>query len=107
MDAHRLALEEIANDPTIIGLPEPYELRLEVPVQNRKGRTLTDIDLLLIDEDGLPYIVELKTGKHPKWSRAYRQLSQGARYVSREYGCDPVRMLVHYAQGGYDVEVLP
>lgn len=92
-DRHRLGLENIASDPSIIGLTGVISVDLEIPVVHR-GRLLTDIDLFFDTETGL-YIAEYKSGHRRRLERAYRQLRLGRDHVLREYGEEPCCLYVH------------
>ncbi len=96
MDAHRAALEEIALHPELLGIKEPIlETRLEVPVRNKRGRVLTDIDVLFLTPS-LAYVVEVKTGCRPDFDKAYQQSLKARKYANRNYPQSARSMIVWY-----------
>lgn len=93
MSRHRRGLEEIAWDPSLIGLRGVRKVVLEMPVFKKK-RVLTDIDLFFDTHSGL-FIAEYKGGERRKQHKAMKQLKLGRAYVEREFGERPRCLYVY------------
>lgn len=94
--AHKRGLDRILEDPLAIGVRNVENYEVELEIRNKKGRSLTDIDLLFFTTDNGIYVVEYKSGTRPCRTKARKQVQKGALWVRQEY--DPNTLVGLYVR---------